>query len=214
MIVLTLATLARVLISGSIRQQAALSGAPVLPPDFQYYSPEQQAQFMQAAQATSGPVFIYIFPAILALLGVWVGWLLVGGLLHLVVTMFGGRGETSYSINLVAWAGLPFAIRELVRAGAMLATRQLIDAPGLSGFAPVDPSGTATYLAALLSLVDIYLIWHMLLLIIGVKLGNSLSLVKAASGVIITLGIVVGVEALLAYLVGKLGSLTIIRPFF
>jgi len=96
----------------------------------------------------------------------------------------------------------------------MLATRQLIDAPGLSGFAPVDPSGTATYLAALLSLVDIYLIWHMLLLIIGVKLGNSLSLVKAASGVIITLGIVVGVEALLAYLVGKLGSLTIIRPFF
>lgn len=214
MLVLTLVTLARVLIVGSIRQQIALSGAPILPPDFQYYSPEQQAQFMQAMQSTSGPVFVYVFPTIVALLDVWIGWLLVGGLLHLVVTLFGGRGETLYTINLVAWASLPLALRELVRAGSMMATRQLIQSSGLSGFAPAGPAGETTYLAALLALIDIFYIWHVLLLVIGVRVGNSLSLTKSVISVVVTTGIVIGMVALLDYLVGKLGSLTIIRPFF
>ncbi len=73
MLVLSIVTLVRVLIAGSIRQQIALSGNPTLPPNFQYYTPEQQAQFMQALQSTSGPVFVYVFPAIAALLGVWAG---------------------------------------------------------------------------------------------------------------------------------------------
>lgn len=213
-LILTLVTLARVLIAGSIRQQLALTGTQVLPPNFEYYTPEQQAQFQQAMQSTSGPVFVYVFPAIVALFGVWIGWLLVGGLLHLVVTLFGGRGETSYSINLVAWASLPLAIRELVRAVSMLATRQLIQAPGLSGFAPASPSGELTYIAALLAFIDIFFIWHIILLIIGVKVGNSLPTLKSMVSVIITTGIVIGVVALMNFLVGKLSSLNIIRPFF
>jgi hypothetical protein len=214
MLALTLTTLGRVLVSGSIRQQILLSSGPFLPPDFQYYSPEQQAQFMQASQATTGPVFMYIFPALAALLGIWIGWLLVSGLLHLVVTLLGGRGETVYSINLVAWAGLPFVIRDLVQVVAMLVTDQLIENTGLSGFAPADPTGGVTYLAALLSLVDIYLIWHIMLLIIGVRAGNGLSSGKAASGVLFTIGLVVALQALIDYLINRLGSLTIVRPFF
>lgn len=214
MSLLTLATIARVLVAGRIKQALMLSVGPTLPPDFQYYSPEQQAQFLQAAQATSGPVFVYIFPLITALLGVWIGWLLVGGLLHLVVTLLGGRGETGFSINLVAWASIPLTVLEIVRAAVMLATNQLIENPGLAGFAPTSPDGDSTYLAALLALVNIYLVWHIVLLIIGVKKGSGLSAAKASGGVIFTVGLVIAAQALISFLLGKLGGLTIIRPFF
>jgi len=134
--------------------------------------------------------------------------------LHLVVTLLGGRGETVYSVNLVAWASLPFVVRDLVRIVAMLASGELIESTGLSGFAPPDPSGGVTYLAALLSVIDIYLIWHVLLLITGVRAGNGLSLRKAAGGVLVTIGLVVAFQALMDYMVNRLGGLTIVRPFF
>jgi hypothetical protein len=211
-LILTLTTLLRVLVSGWIRQGIVLSSGPQLPPDFEYYSPEQQAQFMQAIQATTGPVFMYVFPLIAALSGVWVGWILVSGVLHLVATLSGGRGGMGLAVNLVAWASIPFAVRDIVRISAMLVTRQLIDTAGLSGFAPAG--GEAGYLFALLSLIDIYIIWHMLLLILGVRVGMGLSTIKAILVVLFTVGLVVGMQALLNYLVNRLGSLTIIRPFF
>lgn len=39
----------------------------------------------------------------------------MGGLLHLVLTMLGGRDSTGGALNIVAWAALPFALRDLVR---------------------------------------------------------------------------------------------------
>jgi hypothetical protein len=213
-LLLTLTTIARVVVAGRIKQTMMLNAGPTLPPNFEYYSPEQQAQFLQAAQATSGPVFVYVFPLIVALVGIWIGWLLVGGLLHLVVTLMGGRGATGYSINLVAWASIPFVILDIIRTITMLATKQLIETQGLAGFAPASSDGSLTYLASLLSLVNIFLIWHIILLIIGVRKGNGLALGKASFAVIITIGLVVAVEALISFLVGKLGGLTIVRPFF
>ncbi|HEX9091065.1 MAG TPA: Yip1 family protein, partial [Anaerolineales bacterium] len=136
MLILSLAILAQVLIAGPTKQAAAQSGAGALPQDFQYYSPEQQAQFLQAQQATSSPVFIYAFPSITGLAGVWVGWLLVSGLIHLVLTLLGGRGDMGAALNVVAWSGLPYAIRALVRGGYILAAHHLVTTPGLSGFVP------------------------------------------------------------------------------
>jgi hypothetical protein len=214
LLILTLTTLLRVAVAGWVRQNFAVAGEMPLPPDFQYYSPEQQAQFMQAMQSTQGPVFIYVFPAISGLLSIWLGWLLVGGLLHLVLTMLGGRGDTMSAMNLVAWASLPFAARDLVRVAALVVSRQPIGSPGLAGFAPADTSGFMAYLAAWLPLIDFYLIWHMVLLVVGVRLGSSLSVGKAIGGPVVTVLLVLALWALVSFLVGQLGSLTVIRPFF
>ncbi len=213
MLILTLSTLIRVLASGWVKRTYGM-GEISLPPDFQYYSPEMQAQFMQAMQATQSPVFIYIFPAITGLLGVWLGWLLVGGLIHLVLTLFGGRGSTGSAMNLVAWAGLPFALRDLVRTAAVLFSHQLIQKPGLAGFAPAEASGFIAYLSAWLPLIDLYLFWHILLLITGVRSSGRVSTARAVGSVLITLSVVLALQALISYLGGRLGSLTIIRPFF
>jgi hypothetical protein len=214
LLILTLTTLLRVATAGWVRQNFAVAGEMPLPPDFQYYSPEQQAQFMQAMQSTQGPVFIYVFPAISGLLSIWLGWLLVGGLLHLVLTMLGGRGDTMAAMNLVAWASLPFAVRDLVRVAVLVVTRQPIDNPGLAGFAPTELTGFMAYLAAWLPNIDIYLIWHMILLVLGVRLGSSLSRGKAIGGPTLTVLLVLALAALVSFLVARLGSLTVVRPFF
>jgi hypothetical protein len=214
MVILSLTAVIAALVAGSIRQAAALGGQVNLPPDFQYYSPEQQAQFQQAMAATSSPVFLYVFPALVALSRVWIGWLLVGGLLHLVMTLLGGRGDTGAAMNLVAWAALPFALRDIVRIIAMLASQQLIASPGLSGFAPAGEGFGSLFLVGLLGSVDIYLIWYSLLLVLGVRLGNGISRIKAMSAVFLILILIFSAQAALVAFAGQLGGLTIIRPFF
>jgi len=214
MLILTLAALAGVLSAGWVKQAAALSGEVQLPPDFQYYPPEMQAQYMQAMQATSSPVFLYVFPAITALAGVWIGWLLVTGLLHLLLTLMGGRGDTLASLNVVAWAGLPFAIRDVVRTVYIVSTRQLIISPGLSGFSPPASEGLIAFLVEFLHVIDIYMIWNLILLVIGVRATTNLGVGKAIASVVITLLVVYSLQALLGFLASQLGGMTVIRPFF
>ncbi len=216
MLILTLTSLVRVLLAGSIRQAAAASGNVTLPPDFQWYSPEQQAQLMQAMQAMQGPVFTYVFPALGALLSVWLGWMIVGGLLHLVLTLLGGRGDTGSAMNVVAWASLPFALRDLVRSAVMLVERQLIQHPGLAGFAPHSPDGSSgwfLFLASLMGLIDLYLIWHLILLVTGVRATNGLAPSKSAGGVLIVLLLALAVQALIIFLGARFGATSVLRPF-
>ncbi len=214
LLLLTITILVSALVGGWIKQQGAMMGELPLPPDFDYYTPEQQAQYMQAAQATQGPVFSYVLPAIAAIGSLWVGWLLVGGLLHLVTTLLGGRGDTGASMNLVAWSALPFALRDIVRIVAMLVTRRLIANPGLSGFAPMGDGGWGLFLVKFLALIDIYIIWHILLVILGVRAATSLASAKASGGAIFTILVVLLLQAALGYLVAGVGNLTIVRPFF
>jgi len=214
LLVVTLATLASVAAAGMLRQAAALMGEVQLPPDFQYYSPEQQARLMQAIQATSGPVFIFVFPALIALIKVWFGWLLVGGLIHLVLTLLGGRGSVGITMNVLAWASLPFALRELVRAAAMVVEQQLIAMPGLSGFTPVGEGNWYVFISGVLAALDIYLIWHVWLLIVGESAATGLPGNKVGAGVLLVILVVLSLQALVGVGSAHFNNLTIIRPFF
>ena len=214
LLILTLVAILSVIVTGPIKKQAAEMGGLQLPDNFQYFSPEQQAQFQQAAQATQGPVFIYVFPALLGTARVWLGWLIVGGLLHLVLTLLGGRGDTGTTMNLVAWAALPLALREIVRVIYMLGSGKLISSAGLSGFAPMADTNFTVYVRNMLAQIDLYLLWHIALLVLGIRTTNGVVKGKAWAGVLVTLFIVLSGQALFG-LVGTLfDNLNIIRPFF
>jgi hypothetical protein len=212
--ILIVTALLHVLISGSIKHTAAQSGQIVYPPGYEWYSPEQQAQFQQALAATSGPLFVYVLPAVLAVIGVFAAWLVVGWLLHLVLTLFGGRGTGGQVLNVAAWAALPFALRHGVRILAMISSQQLISHPGLSGFAPPAGEAAGLYLAALLAMVDVYLIWSIVLLVAGVQISDRLPALKAATAVLVTVTALVLLKATPTLLTARLSDLTIIRPFF
>ena len=214
LLILMLAELARVWAVGSVRQALAASGQVVLPPDFQYWTPDMQAQFMQAQQATSGPVFIYVLPAVMAGLGVWIGWLLTAALLHLIFTMLGGRSATREALNVVAWAALPLAVRALVRAGYALSTQTLISSPGLSGFVPVDAAGAAVFLREGLALVDLYVIWQAVLLMIGGRQASGLAAGKVIAGALAVILVVLALQALPGFAFAQLDGLQVVRPFF
>lgn len=213
LLVLTATALLAVIVAGPLRQVAAQSAQTALPPDFPYYTAEQQAQFLQAQAATSGTTFVYVFPALVGLLKVWVGWLVLGALLHLVLTLLGGRWTMRSMLNMVAWSGLPFAVRDLVRSAYMLTTHQLIASPGLSGLVGSE-SGTLALLAgSLLGLLDIYLLWHLALLIIGIQSSTDPGRRKAWTSVLVAQVVALLLQAGPGVIAAKLGSLTIIRPF-
>ena len=114
-LLLLLATIAHALLAGSINAAARAGGEVVLPPNSEFWTPEQQAQFLQAATATNNPTFNYVLPALGAVLGVLLMWLVVSWLLHLVLTLLGGRGTSQGAINVVAWASLPFVLRAVMQ---------------------------------------------------------------------------------------------------
>jgi hypothetical protein len=80
----------------------------------------------------------------------------------------------------------------------------------------VDSStgGSAVFLVSLLALVDIYLIWHIILLAVGVHSHTKLPAGKATTGATSVVLIVLLVQALFGYLFSQLSALSVIRPFF
>lgn len=185
-----------------------------LPSEMEYFSPEQQAQFQQAVDARQGAIFTFVLPASGALGGVWIGWLLLGGMLHLGLTLAGSRSGSLASLNLAAWASLPIALRYLIRGVYSLTTRRLVTAGGLSGLIASGGSGFGAFAAALLAMVDIYFIWQVILLLVGVIPMSGMAKPKAWAVTLTMVGLGMLLQALPAFALSSLSGLSTSRPFF
>ena len=113
------------------------------------------------------------------------------------------------ALNIVAWASLPFALRDLLRIVFMLSAGHAIISPGLSGFAL-----TPGFVAQLLTRLDIFLIWNIILLVIGFGIADSLPRTKAVTGVLVVMVLVLLALAGLGALSSGLGGAGVQRPFF
>lgn len=213
MLVLSVTTLLYVIARGWVGAHLAALGEVPLPPDWQYWTPDMQNQYTQAQQATQGPVFLYVIPALSALGSLWVIWVLVGSSLRLTLTLLGGHNSAA-AMNVAAWAGLPFGLRDLIRAGYVLVAQHPISSAGLSGFLTAPQGGALLFAQKMLVFADLFTLWYILLLIIGVRAGNSISLGRAIAAVLIVVAIVYAARAGLALLSAQLGGLMITRPFF
>lgn len=209
MLILTVTAILVVVVAGYLKSRAALTGEVQLPPDWQFWTPEMQENYMRAQQATQGPVFLYVMPIVGALTSLWVGWLLLAALLHFGSTLLGGRGSMQSALNIVAWASLPFAIRDILRIIFMLAAGHSIASPGLSGFAP-----TTGFVSLLLTRLDIFLLWQVVLLVIGFALTDGLPRSKAVTGVLVVVLLVILAQAGLGALTSSFSGLAVQRPFF
>lgn len=203
---------ARVLVTAPIKATQAESGAGVPPPGFEYYTPEQQAQLQQALEATQGPVFQVVFPIGGAVISALLLWIITAGLLYLLSTLQGGRGSMTRALNLVAWASVPTIVHLIVQVLAVQTTGKLIVSPGLSGFTPPPPEGSIVS-RALLGRIDLYLFWHIVLLVAGLKLFSGLNMRKALASVLVTMGVVMALRILPDVFAAQLGGLTVVRPF-
>jgi len=208
MLVLSVTAILAVVTTGYLKTRAAMMGEISLPDQWQWWTSEMQNNYMQAQQATQGPVFVYVMPLIGALIGLWMGWLVYGGMLHLGSTLLGGRGSMQNALNLVAWSSLPFAIRDILRVVYVLLSQHVITSPGLSGFA------SSAFLAQILTRTDIFFIWNFILLVIGISVMDGLPRGKSFGNVFVVVFLVLLAQAGLAMLTSGLSGSAIQRPFF
>lgn len=214
MLTLTLTGFVYILVRGWLQTRAAMMGEVPLPRDWQWWMPEMQAQYMQAQAATQGPVFQYVIPAMGMLASLWVGWIIVGGLMHLTFTMLGGRGTTGGAMNMVAWAWLPVGVRDVLRVIFMLVTQRAIQSPGLAGFAPLGEGNGPLFLSALFALLDLFIAWQVALLVIGAQFAEKMPTGRALTGVLIVVIVILLAQAGVGAISNSLGGLMIARPFF
>jgi hypothetical protein len=202
MLTLSLSALLSVIVSGYLTSRAAMMGEVTLPPDWQYWTPDMQNNYMQGQQSMQGPVFVYVIPLVSALAGLWLGWLILSGLLHLGSTLLGGRGSMGGALNIVGWASLPFMVRDVLRVVFILLAGHAIVSPGLSGFA-----SNSGFLVQILARVDLFFLWSAVLLTIGFGISDGLSKSKSITGVIVVLLILLLAQAGLGTLVSSIGGL-------
>lgn len=212
MLLLTVLTVIFMVVAGPLRQQAILTASVEMPEGFEYMTPEQQEQYFQAQQSGAGTAQTHIFPGVAALSGLWLSWFVLGGVLHLVMTLLGSRSSTTTAFNLASWASMPFALRLIVQMIAMLATKTLIAGPGLSGFVAADAAGALVFVRVMLGLVDIYLMWQLVLLVIGAS-ATGLPRRKAIAGVLMVILLVLLLAALPGFGMAQLSGLSVDRPF-
>ena len=164
---------------------------------------------MQAQQATQGPLFTYVLPLLGSLVNLWLGWFVFSGILHLTSTILGGRGSMRGALNVVAWASMPYLIRDLLRVLFMMFAGHAIASPGLSGFA-----GESGFLSSLFSRTDLFLLWYVLLLGIGVAISEGLPGGKAYAGVIFIVLAILMIQAGIGGLGASFGLSAVSRPYF
>jgi hypothetical protein len=209
MFILSITATLAVVAAGYLNSRAAMMGEISLPQDWQYWTPEMQNNYMQAQQATQGPVFMYVIPFIGTITRLWLGWLVFSGLLHLGSTFSGGRDSMLGSLNMVAWAILPFAIRDVLRIFYIFLSQHSITSAGLSGFA-----SSPGFFANILARTDIFLVWFVALVIFGLANTGSLTRIKSVVIVVLVTALVLSAGAGLTALVSSFSGSAIQRPFF
>jgi len=160
-------------------------------------SDEERTQMEEQIMATAAsPLIVVVFPAAGKIVGRAVEWLALAGGIYLAGMALGGRSTFGQMFRMVVWAWFPYVLRSLLQTIYILLSGQLIANPGLSGFVQDSrpageiafaPPGTGQLvLAALLSRMDLFLAWNLVLLAIGVMVTTRLPRRKA---VLITLGV-------------------------
>jgi len=213
LLILSVLVILSVAIGAPIKRNVIQMGSE-LPPDFQYYSPEMQEQYFAAQAKQTSPLFLYVFPLLSGLLKVWVPWFLLSILMYLSLTLAGSRAGSIKSYNLVAWSMLPQAIRTLVQILAMLFSKMVVSAPGLSGFIDSEAAGIGAYFRSILGFIDIYFIFQIILLLIGSVPLSGLSRSKAWIATTISVVIVLLLMAIPGLLASALGGLSLSGGFY
>jgi hypothetical protein len=151
-------------------------------------------------------------------LGAWIAW--TAGICLLCLLIGSHPVRLGTALQIVAWSWLPFVVRGLAQCVYMWLTQDPIFNPGLSGLVfddtPPPPGGGYFYVmptqaqqiwSALLSHVDIYLFWHLSLVIGGLRRTAGFSGKKAALATAILVLVLALIELLPTLLPSTLGRL-------
>ncbi len=175
------------LIGGVIDALGGLTASQFSPRNFPGLPPE----FYESA-----PEVVSVALLIFAVVGAFVWWLLVSALMQLVTSFFGGAGPFSAMLAVVGVASVPFVIQAALQIP--LTGLQVVLGPESGG---ADAVGV---LSSLLGLV--FLIWHVVLVVIGASLARRVGYGQSAGSCAISCAGCAGLILIVAVVLGVLAA--------
>jgi hypothetical protein len=160
--------------------------------------PEEQAeQARSITEMTTSVPFMIGVTLIFGALAVIVGTLIETAFYYFGSIIMGG-GDTNFGtvFSMNSWARLPLAISYLVQTGIVLATQSMLTTPGLSYFVAGDDlmENAKNPVYVLLSSIDLFWLWHVVLAVLGLAVVARMSRGKAAVLVILYAILVLGIS--------------------
>jgi hypothetical protein len=145
-------------------QQAAMQQLNTLPAEQAANAQEQITRFTSLPVVVGGA-------AVSAVIGLALSWLIAAAILYFGSLIAGEDLTFGQVFAITPWLWLPFALQGFVQAGWTTLRRELIMAPGLSGLvATGDQLEDARNLTFnLLSQVDLFAAWHVVLVYAGLR---------------------------------------------
>ncbi len=109
------------------------------------------------------------------------GWLLRAGILHLSALALGYRGPWQKVFAAVVWSAWPFLARNVLQAILILWHRQIVPYEGLSFLVASGDwlADSRNLWYAFLAQVDPFVLWHLVLLAVGLAAATGLTRRKA-----------------------------------
>ena len=208
MVILAVMVFVAVVVAAPIKRVNIQTGATV-PEDFQWWSQERQQQYLQAQQNLTSPTFMYLFPLLTGLAGYLLFWMICSSLLYLSLTLAGSRTTNQKVSNLVAWAMIPFALRELVKVIVIISSKRLVEDPGLSYLIASDATGIMAWLRGILGQVDFYGLLFVIFLFLGAIPLSGLRTKKAVLATTVALILMlalVGIPSLISAALSGMGG--------
>ncbi len=166
-----------VAMEGMMGSEAAMSGK---------YDPTMMGGGFEQPPASN----LNLFQLAGKIVGAPAAWLLWGAALYLASVFLGRSSSFGQMARLSVWTWLPYGIRGLVQTLYILGTGETITNAGLSGFvnqnatAMIAPGPGQLALTSILAKVDLYMIWHLILLSVGLMAFTNLKYRKALMAVL------------------------------
>jgi hypothetical protein len=166
-------------------------------------SPEQLDQARQSRRPMTTTSYLLMGLGRAAVLGA-LGWVARGALAHFGSMAMGGSSTWGPTFATVAWSMLPFFVRDLLQTAYLLLRKQLIEHAGLSFLVASGDwlRDSRNMLYAALGRADLFVIWHLVLLALGLSIATKVSRGKAAVLAIIIWALVLAVS-LIPVLLGR-----------
>jgi hypothetical protein len=115
---------------------------------------------------------------LVALASIPLGYLIRAGVLHLGSAVLGGRAEFRQTFRMAAWTTVPNLVRSLLGIMVMLISGNLVS-PGLAAGLGADGPISQPVLYAFLSMIDIFTLWSLVLVAVGVAQTAQLDTIKS-----------------------------------
>ncbi len=165
-------------------------------------SPTEAQKMLDQTARFRTPLFLGIVGSVTGILFLAIIWVAMAGLFYFVSLVAGAELNFGSVFTVVAWSSLPLTLRGFVQGALIAATGRFPIYTGLSALQATGDTlkDAGNPLLVLLSFVDIFWLWHIALLVIGVAVAAKFSRLKAFLIVLIyallSIGLATGVTLL------------------